>query len=484
MADVRIAGEQLIPALGEYVCAPPEMAPAALDAAQLCLLDSIGCACAAMHEPACAALLGPAAPGTEPSRGAVPLGGGPPLDPLKAAFDNGALIRWLDYNDTWLAAEWGHPSDNFAGLLALGDWLCRAPDSLPGVAAPNVGKLLELAVQAYEIQGVLALTNAFNRFGIDHVVLVKLATASCTARLAGADRAAVEAALAHAWIDGHSLRTYRHAPNVSARKSWAAGDAASRGLRLGLMAAQGQLDGLPAPLATPAWGLQDASLRGHELELPQPLGSYVSENILYKVSFPAEFHAQTAAEAALQLHRQARLDELAGIDVRTQEAAMRIIVKDGPLRNYADRDHSLQYIIAVALLEGKLAAKHYSDAYAASRPELERLRGLMQVEEDPQYTKDYLDPKQRAIPNALRLRYIDGSATDWVEVRFPLGHVRRRAEAAPLLRQKFSAAASAALGEDAAARLLELFDDAARLRAMPVSDLVDLARDPSREQAS
>ncbi len=402
-----------------------------------------------------------------------------PLDIFKAAFDNGALIRWLDYNDTWLAAEWGHPSDNFAGLLALGDWLCRNPGVLDGAGGAAVGDVLELAVKAYEIQGVLALANAFNRVGVDHVALVKVANAALTARLAGGGRAAVEQALAHSLIDGHSLRTYRHAPNVAARKSWAAGDAAARGLRLGLMAARGQLDPLPAPIATPTWGMQDALLKGKPLVLAQPPGSYVIENILYKVSFPAEFHAQTAAECALRLHEQAkgRLDEIAAIEVRTQEAAVRIISKTGALRNYADRDHCLRYIIAVALLEGKLEAKHYGDAYAKSRPEIEKLRAVTEVAEDPAYTEAYLDPARRAIPNAIRLRYADGSASDWVEEYYPLGHVRRRAEALPALRAKFTAAAEPTLGTDRAAALLALFDEPARLDALAVSELVDLTRD-------
>lgn len=471
-------GEAAAAALADYACGPADAGEEARAAARLCLLDSLGCAFAALAEPGCAAQLGPALPGLAPAAGAMALGGAAPLDPFKAAFDNGALIRWLDYNDTWLAAEWGHPSDNFAGLLALGDWLCRNPGALPGAGAARVGDVLELAVKAYEIQGVLALANAFNRVGVDHVVLVKVATAALAARLAGGGRAAVERALAHALIDGHSLRTYRHAPNAGARKSWAAGDAAARGLRLGLMAARGQLDALPAPLAAPTWGLQDALLKGKPLVLARPLGSYVIENVLYKASFPAEFHAQTAAECALRLHGQARgrLDAIKAIEVRTQEAAMRIISKTGPLRNYADRDHCLRYIVAVALLEGRLGAEHYGDAYAASRPEIEKLRAVTRVAEDPAYTEAYLDPERRAIPNALRLRYADGGASGWVEEFYPLGHVRRRAEALPPLRAKFTAAAAPVLGAAAAARMLALFDEPARLDALPVSALVDLTR--------
>ena len=409
--------------------------------------------------------------------GAKVIGTGALLDPLKAAFDNGSMIRWLDYNDTWLAAEWGHPSDNLGGLLAVADYLSRNPAAL-GPAAPTtvtVGELLRLAIQAHEIQGVLALENSFNRVGLDHVLLVKLATAGLVARLVGGDEQAVLSALSHAWVDGHSLRTYRHAPNTSQRKSWAAGDATSRGVRLALMATRAGLAALPSVLSTPRWGFADVLFNGCQPNLTQALGCYVMENILFKVSFPAEFHAQTAAECAVVLHLQVqgRLDAIERINIRTQESAIQIISKEGELRNYADRDHCLQYIVAVALLEGELRAEHYSDDYARN-PAIDRLRSLMIVQEDLSFSTEYLDPSKRAIANAIQVTFADGTATDWVTVKYPLGHRRRRDEAQPLLVDKFRTAAVPRLGVTRADELIQMFLDADLLDPVGVNDFIDL----------
>ena len=463
------ASSPLIEELASYVLKPPESTELARATARLCLLDSLGCALAALAHDECSAQLGPPAPGVQSTGGAKVIGTGELLDPLKAAFDNGALIRWLDFNDTWLAAEWGHPSDNLGGLLAIGDYLCRN-----GHRAVTVGELLELSIQAHEIQGVLALENSFNRVGLDHVLLVRIASTATICKLLGVGSDRLADALANAFIDGSALRTYRHAPNVTARKSWAAGDATSRAARLALMAKGPGVGALPAALETPTWGFGDVLLGGAALKLAQPLGCYVMENILFKVAYPAEFHAQTALEAAIALHPEVkgRLAQIERIEVRTQEAATRIIVKDGPLRNYADRDHCLQYIVAVGLCEGDLVGAHYHEPYA-TRPELERLRALTAVREEPRFSADYLDPAKRSIANAVKVLFADGSATAEAVVEYPLGHRRRRDEAKPALLAKFASNATAALGEERTEALLALFEDPAALDATSVSALVD-----------
>jgi 2-methylcitrate dehydratase len=430
------------------------------------LADSLGCAALASTHEACARLLGPIVAGT-----VVPSGSRVPatsfeLDPVKAAFDTGALIRWLDYNDTWLAAEWGHPSDNLGGILALADHLARTG------RAVTVGDILDASVVAHEIQGVLALDNAFNRVGLDHVLLVEIASTAAAGRLLGLDREALIAALSNAWVDGHPLRTYRQAPNTGSRKSWAAGDATSRGVRLALIAATGEM-GYPSVLSAPGWGFQDVRFGGREVTLARPLQSYVMDNILFKVSFPAEFHAQTAAEAAVRLHPQVegRLDEIERIDVRTQESAVRIIDKRGPLTNPADRDHCLQYVIALGLLYGTITDHHYEDEVAADE-RVDRLRLLMVVEEDARYTRDYLDPSKRFIANAVRVVFVDGTATDLVEVEVPLGHPRRRAEALPLLREKLIGNLSAAYGDARAGSLASFLLDSPDLSELPADALL------------
>jgi len=431
------------------------------------LADSLGCAALASTHEACARLLGPIAPGT-----IVPAGSRVPatnfvLDPVKAAFDIGALIRWLDYNDTWLAAEWGHPSDNLGGILALADHLARTGQPV------TVGDVLNASVVAHEIQGVLALDNAFNRVGLDHVLLVEIASTAAAGRLIGLDRNGLVAALSNAWIDGHPLRTYRHAPNTGSRKSWAAGDATSRGVRLALMAATGEM-GYPSALSAPRWGFQDVRFGGDDVTLARALGTYVMDNILFKVSFPAEFHAQTAAEAAVRLHEQVngREDVIDRIEVRTQESAIRIIDKRGPLTNPADRDHCLQYVVALGLLYGAITDHDYADDVAGDE-RIDRLRSLMVVEEDTRYTRDYLDPSKRFIANAVRVVFADGTATDLVEVEVPLGHPRRRAEALPLLREKLVANLSAAYGSIRAGSLAVFLLDAGDLPGLPADALLD-----------
>jgi 2-methylcitrate dehydratase len=431
------------------------------------LADSIGCAALASTHDACARLLGPIVPGTVVPHGSRVPATGFELDPVKAAFDIGALIRWLDYNDTWLAAEWGHPSDNLGAILALGDHLARQGRRV------TVADLLDASVVAHEIQGVLALDNSFNHVGLDHVLLVEIASTGAAGRLLGLDRDALVSALSNAWVDGHPLRTYRHAPNTGSRKSWAAGDATSRGVRLALMAAAGEM-GYPSALTASRWGFQDVRFGGAEVTLARPLGTYVMDNILFKVAFPAEFHAQTAAEAAVLLHDEVsgRIDEVERIEVATQESAVRIIDKRGPLANPADRDHCLQYVIALGLIYGTITDRHYGDEVASDQ-RIDRLRSVMAVEEDPRYTRDYLDPDKRFIANAIRVFFVDGTSTERAEVQVPLGHPRRRAEALPFLREKLVSNLAAAYGHERARELATLLLDDESLAGSPADALLD-----------
>lgn len=470
--------DALLETIADYVMHPPPFSAEARETARLCLWDSLGCALLALTEPRCVALLGPVVPGATLRGGARVPGTAWELDPVTAAFNLGTLIRWLDYNDTWLAAEWGHPSDNFGGLLATADYLSRGRAALPRGASPpdrplTVGALLAAAIQAYEIQGVLALENSFNRIGLDHVLLVRIATTAVVTRLWGGTRRQVLDALSNAWLDGGALRTYRHAPNTGSRKSWAAGDATRRGVQLALWTLAGEM-GYPTALTASRWGFQDVVLGGRPIVLARPLGCYVMENILFKVAFPVEFHAQTAVEAAIQLHPQVapRLEDVARIRIETQESAIRIISKTGPLRNPADRDHCLQFAVATALLHGNLTPEHYHEP-AALDPRLDRLRDLMEVLEEPRYSRDYLDPDRRSIANAVQVYFRDGSATPRVEVEYPLGHRRRRAEALPRLREKFEHNARAALSSEAVARLLELWDRPEELDALPFDRFLD-----------
>jgi 2-methylcitrate dehydratase len=460
--------DELLVELAHYALAPHAFPRRALETARLVLADSLGCAALASTHPACTRLLGPIVPGT-----LVPNGSRVPatsfeLDPVKAAFDTGTLIRWLDYNDTWLAAEWGHPSDNLGAILALGDHLARTRKHV------SVKDVLEASVVAPEIQGVLQLDNPFNRVGLDHVLLVEVASTAAAGRLLGLTEAALVSALSNAWVDGHPLRTYRHAPNTGSRKSWAAGDATSRGVRLALMAAAGEL-GCPTALSAPNWGFNDVRFGGNEVTLGRALGSYVMENILFKVAFPAEFHAQTAAEAAIRLHPSVagRVEEIDHIEVWTQESALRIIDKRGPLVNPADRDHSLQYVIAVGLLYGAITDQHYEDEFAAD-PRIDVLRDKMAVTEDPRFTRDYLDPAKRTIANAIRVVFSDGTATERLDVEVPLGHPQRRDESLPHLREKLRTNLGAAYGSTRSQSLVERLLDDPDLTGEGVDELLTL----------
>jgi len=464
--------DPLLLQIADYVLDPGRaLGAVALETARLCLMDTLGCGFLALRYPACTRLLGPVVPGaTLPGRGARVPGTPHELEPVQAAFNIGAMVRWLDFNDTWLAAEWGHPSDNLGAILAAADYAGRS-----GAAADRpalrVRDLLAAMVQAHEIQGVLALGNAFNRVGLDHVLLVRVASAAVATRLLGGSREQIADALSNAFLDGGALRTYRHAPNTGSRKSWAAGDATSRGVRHALMALQGEM-GYPGALTTKAWGFQDVVLRGKALVVPpQGFGSYVMENILFKISFPAEFHAQTAVEAAIALHPEVgpRLGEVERVAIETQESGRRIIDKTGPLSNPADRDHCLQYMVAVGLIKGSLSAADYEDA-AAADPRIDALRSRMEVAENPAFTADYLDPDKRSIGNSVRVFFRDGSSTRKASVEYPVGHRRRRQEGIPLLRAKFEDAVRGHFSPSRAASVVGLFSDPARLDAMTVGE--------------
>ncbi len=470
--NLRPPPDPLLVEIAEYAVKTDIGSEEAYATARLCLMDALGCAIAALAYPACTKLLGPVVPGTVVPDGARVPGTSYQLDPVQAAFNLGAMIRWLDYNDTWLAAEWGHPSDNLGSILMVADWLSR--QALEQDRAPlRVRDVLTALIQAYEIQGVLALENSFNRVGLDHVLLVKIASTAVVTRMLGGSVQEITNAVSNAWIDGQALRTYRHAPNTGSRKSWAAGDAASRAVRLALMARQGEM-GYPSALTAKTWGFQDALLRGQPLRLAQPFGSYVMENILFKVSFPAEFHAQTAVEAAIQLHPlvKERLDEVERVVITTQESAKRIIDKSGPLYNPADRDHCIQYMTAVGLIFGDLTAEHYEDA-AAADPRIDVLRAKMMCVEDARYSRDYLDPQKRSIANAVQVFFKDGMQTEKVEVEYPIGHRRRRMEALPLLREKFKENLSGRFSMEQIEGIIEMFQDQERLDAMPAPELVD-----------
>ena len=466
------ATDSVIGKIAEYAVEFEPESDLALDTARLCLMDSIGCALLALNYPACTRLLGPDVPGTVVPNGSRVPGTRYQLDPVKAAFDTGAAIRWLDFNDTWLAAEWGHPSDNFGAILAIADHISRKSRS-EGKHSPGVKDVLDAAVRAYEIQGVLALNNSFNRVGIDHVLLVKVASAAVVTAMLGGDQRQVESAVSNAWLDA-TLRTYRHAPNTGSRKSWAAGDALARAVRFGLNAMAGEM-GYPSALTAPDWGFQDAWFGGEEITLERALGSYVMENILYKVSFPAEFHAQTAVEAAFELHDAVapRLDDVKSITITTQESALRIIDKTGPLNNPADRDHCIQYMTAVGLLRGSLTAGDYEDE-AAADPRIDQLRGKMVMEHDQRFSDDYLNPGKRSIANAVQVMFTDGTSTKKVTVEYPLGHRRRRDEAKPLLVEKFRTNIATQLDDTKVDQLVELFSDKAALEVMAVDELMDL----------
>ncbi|HUQ72974.1 MAG TPA: bifunctional 2-methylcitrate dehydratase/aconitate hydratase [Planctomycetaceae bacterium] len=476
-----MTSDAVIQQIADYASGDPPDGGEVLSTSRLCLMDSLGCALLALKTPECVRLLGPVVPGALLPGGARVPGTNLELDPVQAAFNFGTMIRWFDYNDTWLAAEWGHPSDNLGALLMTADWLSRQR-LRNGQPPMRIRDVLKALIQAYEIQGQLALENAFNRVGLDHVLLVRVASTAMTTKLLGGTRDQIAAAVSQAWLDGGALRTYRHAPNTGSRKSWAAGDATSRGVRLALWTMSGE-PGYATPLTTPTWGFQDSLFRGRHITLSQTLGSYVMENILFKVNYPAEFHAQTAVEAAVQLSAQVRdrLDDIARIHIETQEAGLRIITKSGPLRNPADRDHCLQYMVAIALLHGTLTEEHY-DAATAADPRIDWLRELMEVVEQQSYSRDYLDPTKRSIANAVQVFFADGSASQRVEVEYPLGHRRRRDEARPELFRKFERNAGTRLPPSQVQSLLSLWLDVNRLNDMSVCDFVDATLSSNFEQ--
>lgn len=450
----------------------------AYDTARLVLLDSLACAALAMDHGQCVRHLGPLVPGADLVGGARVPYTTHELDPAQAAYNIGAQIRWLDFNDTWLAAEWGHPSDNLGAILSVADYLGRKAER-EGRAILTVRDVLGYAIKAHEIQGCYALRNSFNRVGLDHVILVRLASAAVCTRMLGGGKDEIIAAVSHSWIDNGVLRTYRHAPNTGPRKSWAAGDACRRAVIHALNAMKGVV-AYPSALTAPAWGFYDVAFRGKAFEFERPFGSYVMENILFKISFPAEFHAQTAVECAISLHRQvrARLDEggpeqVERIELETQEAGIRIIDKTGPLANYADRDHCLQYMVAVALIFGRLTADDYDDSIAAD-PRIDALRARMEVRENLRFTHDYHDPAKRYIGNSVRVFFKDGTSTERIAIDYPLGHRRRRAEGLPVLMAKFESAIRSRLPAANAAQLLALASRPEHLEAMPITEFMGL----------
>ena len=458
----RPAPDKVLTDIANYVTGYRIESDEAYSTARYCLMDTLACGLMALKFPACTKMLGPVVPGTVvPNAVRVP-GTDHALDPVKAAFDIGCMVRWLDFNDTWLAAEWGHPSDNLGAILSLAQYM-------PGMTMKDV---LTAMIKAHEIQGCLALENSFNKVGLDHVVLVKVASTALAMQMLGGTYDQIVDALSHAFVDGQALRTYRHAPNAGPRKSWAAGDATSRAVRLAMIVKSGEI-GYPGVLTAPKWGFYDVLFGGDEFKFQRPYGSYVMEQILFKISFPAEFHSQTAVECAVQLHPlvRDRLDDIEKIVLTTHEAAIRIISKTGPLHNPADRDHCLQYMVAVPLIKGNLVAEDYEDDVAAD-PRIEMLRGKMEVVEDKRYSTDYHDPEKRSIANAMQIFFKDGTSTEKLEIEYPIGHRRRRKDGIPLLQAKFEAALAAHYGAEQARTITALCADQDALEKMSVAEFV------------
>jgi 2-methylcitrate dehydratase len=472
ISNVRPKPDKVLTDIADYVTKYTVDSAEAYDTARYCLMDTLGCGLEALEYPACTKLLGPVVRGTVVPNGAKVPGTQFQLDPVQAAFNIGAMIRWLDFNDTWLAAEWGHPSDNLGGILATADWLCRSTKK------PVLMKeVLTAMIKAHEIQGVIALENSFNRVGLDHVVLVKVASTAVVAHMLGCSYDEVVNAVSQAWLDGQSLRTYRHAPNTGSRKSWAAGDATSRAVRLALISKSGEM-GYPSVLTAKTWGFYDVLFKGHPFKFQRPFGSYVMEHVLFKISFPAEFHSQTAVESAMDIHRELKRvkktpDDIRKITIRTHEACIRIIDKKGPLNNPADRDHCIQYMVAVPILFGRLTAADYEDSVAAD-PRIDALREKIECVEDPQFTKDYHDPDKRSIANALSVEFKDGTRLGEFVCEYPIGHKRRRAEGMPVLVEKFKTNLARRFPPKQQKAILELCMDAGRLAATPVDEFVDL----------
>lgn len=459
--------DKIITDIADYVCDYQIDSQLAYDTAYYDVLDSTACGLMALQYPACTKLLGPVVPGATMQNAARVFATEYELDPVQATFNIGAMIRWLDFNDTWLAAEWGHPSDNLATILALGDYLNRAHNK-----TFTMQDACGYLIKAHEIQGVLALDNSFNRVGLDHVLLVKVASTAIATHMLGGDKQTICNAVSNAWLDGQSLRTYRHAPNAGSRKSWAAGDAASRAVRLALIAMTGEM-GYPSALSTKTWGFYDVSFKGNEFSLQRPYGSYVMENILFKISYPAEFHSQTAVECAIELHEQVkdRINDIDHITIRTHEAAMRIISKQGPLKNPAARDHCLEYMVAIALIFGDLTAEHYEDNVAAD-PRIDALREKMRVNEFKDFSRDYLDPEKRSIANAVQIFFKDGSSTEELAIEYPIGHKRRREDGIPLLLDKYEKALLQHYSAEQAQKILKISSDRNQFNNLKIDDWI------------
>ena len=471
--NVRPSPDGVLVKITDYVLDKQIDSDEAYSTARYCLMDTLGCGLLALTFPDCVKLLGPYVEGTEVPGGVRVPGTKYVVDPVKGAWDIGAIIRWLDFNDTWLAAEWGHPSDNLGGILAAADYISQrnASERKDPLLMKDV---LTYMIKAHEIQGILALENSFNRVGLDHVVLVKVASTAVISAMLGLNKEQTIDALSQAWVDGQSLRTYRHAPNAGPRKSWAAGDATSRALQLVLLTQKGQI-GYPSVLTAPTWGFYDVQFKGNQFSLPREFNSYVMENILFKISFPAEFHAQTSVEAAVILHEEIkdRLDEIDTIEITTHESAIRIISKEGTLNNPADRDHCIQYMTAIGLLKGDLVAEDYEDD-VASDPKIDELRRKMVIKEDKRYTKEYLEEDKRSIANAIIIHYKDGSSTEKVEVEYPIGHRRRREQGIPLLIEKFRNNLSTQFSDSRSKEILSLCDDQSTLENTSVIDFMNL----------
>ena len=471
--NVRPGFDGLITEISDYVSNYEIKSDLALDTARNCLIDTIGCGLLALKFPACTKMLGPIVRDTKVPYGVRVPGTDYELDPVKGAIDIGCIIRWLDYNDTWLAAEWGHPSDNLGAILSVCDFISRQQID-NGDEPLKMRTVLESMIMAHEIQGVLALENSFNRVGLDHVLLVKVASTAVATKLLGGSIDQIKDAVSQAWLDGQSLRTYRHAPNAGSRKSWAAGDATSRGVRLAMITMSGEM-GYPGALSAPVWGFEDVLFKGDSLSLPQPFETYVMENILFKISFPAEFHAQTAVEAAVSLHSEIkdRINEIESIEITTHESAIRIISKVGELNNPADRDHCLQYMVAIGLLKGNLVAEDYEDDVAKD-PRVDELREKMIINEDKRYSKEYLEADKRSIANRIKVHFKDGTATNEVEVEYPIGHKRRRKEGIPILEKKFKDNLSITYDESKSNEIFELCMNQRKLEETSVADFQQL----------
>ena len=471
--NVRPNPDDVLVKIADYVLDKQIESEEAYNTARYCLMDTLGCGLLALTFPDCVKLLGPYVEGTEVPGGVRVPGTKHILDPVKGAWDIGAIIRWLDFNDTWLAAEWGHPSDNLGGILATADYLSQKNIS-EGKDPLSMKDVLTYMIKAHEIQGILALENSFNRVGLDHVILVKVASTAVISAMLGLNKEQTIDALSQAWVDGQSLRTYRHAPNAGPRKSWAAGDATSRALQLVLLTQKGQI-GYPSVLTTPTWGFYDVQFKGEQFSLPREFTSYVMENVLFKISFPAEFHAQTSVEAAVILHEEIkdRIDEIETVEITTHESAIRIISKEGTLNNPADRDHCIQYMTAIGLLKGDLVAEDYEDD-VASDPRIDELRSKMVIKEDQRYTKEYLEEEKRSIANAIVIHFKDGSSTEQVEVEYPIGHRRRREQGIPLLIEKFKANLGTQFSENRTKEILSMCEDQSTLENSSVIDFMDL----------